>query len=161
MAALRARALSPVWRALSAVSLVFLAWCLWQVIATATYVATLYGSLGRGIAVALGLAVAAVALFTLPVACWGLAYTGRRSATAPPCCTLPATTGLRRAAITVRTPASGSIVCSVITSPPMQTRLASRERLETIRPVRCKSPSCLEYRAGGGFEPTVRTPLGI
>ena len=67
MAALRARALSPVWRALSAVSLVFLAWCLWQVIATATYVATLYGSLGRGIAVALGLAVAAVALFTLPV----------------------------------------------------------------------------------------------
>jgi len=75
LAALRARALSPVWRALSAVSLVFLAWCLWQVIATATYVAALYGSLGRGIAAALGLAVAAVALFTLPVACWGLAYT--------------------------------------------------------------------------------------
>ncbi len=75
LAARRARALSPAWRVLSVVSLVFLAWCLWQVIATATYVATLYGSLGRGIAAALGVAVAAVALFTFPVACWGLACT--------------------------------------------------------------------------------------
>lgn len=79
MAALRAGALAPVWRTLSAVSLVFLAWCLWQVIATATYVATLYGTLGRGIAAALGIALAVVVLFTLPVACWGLACTKWRA----------------------------------------------------------------------------------
>jgi len=75
LAALRARLLSPAWRLLSLASLLFLAWCLWQVGASASYVATLYGSLGRGVAAALGLALAPVVLFTLPVACWGIART--------------------------------------------------------------------------------------
>jgi len=78
LAATRAPLLAPVWRALATASLACLAGCAWQVIASAAYLAELYGGLGRGVAAALALALSPVALVTLPFGLWGVAAAGGR-----------------------------------------------------------------------------------
>ena len=66
------------WRLQSAVSLGFVAWITWNTWNSATYIAALYGGLGSGVAVALGLAWLLVALLFTPMAIWGLVTTGIR-----------------------------------------------------------------------------------
>ena len=75
-ALIRAEWLRPIWRALAVASLLFLAWCVWQVAVSAVFVASLYEGLGRGVATAIAASLTGVVLFTFPIACWGLARTG-------------------------------------------------------------------------------------
>ncbi|MBW2668060.1 MAG: hypothetical protein JRE13_17355, partial [Deltaproteobacteria bacterium] len=69
--------LRPIWRALAIASLLFLAWCVWQVAVSAVFLASLYEGLGHGVAAAITASLTGVVLFTFPIACWGLARTGR------------------------------------------------------------------------------------
>ncbi|MBW2402107.1 MAG: hypothetical protein JRG80_23130, partial [Deltaproteobacteria bacterium] len=64
-------------RALAIASLLFLAWCVWQVAVSAVFLASLYEGLGHGVAAAITASLTGVVLFTFPIACWGLARTGR------------------------------------------------------------------------------------
>lgn len=64
------------WRVQSVVALTWLGWLTWNLVTSATYIAELYGGLGRGVAVALALVWAIAAFFTLPLSLWGLASTG-------------------------------------------------------------------------------------
>ncbi|MEM6291525.1 MAG: hypothetical protein AAGA54_09680 [Myxococcota bacterium] len=70
--ALRAKA----WRLQALVALVYLAYASWNLVRTASYVAELYGGLGRGVAVSLGLVWMIVFAFTVPLSAWGLVVTG-------------------------------------------------------------------------------------
>lgn len=69
---LRAKA----WRVQSIGALVYLAYITWNLVRTSTYVAELYGGLGKGVAVALGLVWLIVAGLTVPLAAWCFAATG-------------------------------------------------------------------------------------
>jgi hypothetical protein len=69
---LRARA----WRIQSLVALCFLAYVTWNLVSASTYIAALYGGLGKGVAAGLAAAWAVVALLVLPLSAWGLAVTG-------------------------------------------------------------------------------------
>jgi hypothetical protein len=69
---LRARA----WRVQSLVAFVYLGWLTWNLVTSATTIAALYGGLGRGVAVALGLVWCIAAFVTIPLGAWGLAVTG-------------------------------------------------------------------------------------
>lgn len=64
------------WRVQSLVALAFLGYVTWNTISASTYIAALYGGLGKGVAVALLAAWAVVAFVVLPLAAWGLAATG-------------------------------------------------------------------------------------
>lgn len=68
----RARA----WRVQSLVALCFLAYVTWNTISASTYIAALYGGLGKGVAAGLTAAWAVVAFLVLPLSVWGLAVTG-------------------------------------------------------------------------------------
>lgn len=85
VAALGSPARGPLWRLQSAVALAYFAYVTWGVLWSATYVAALYGTLGRGIAAALAVCWAVVVLLTVPLSAWGIAATGgfrsRRRAT--------------------------------------------------------------------------------
>lgn len=70
--AARARA----WRVQSLVSLTYLGYLTWNLVTSASTIAALYGGLGRGVAVALGLVWCIAAFVTIPLAAWGLALTG-------------------------------------------------------------------------------------
>ncbi len=70
--ALRAKA----WRFQALVAFVYLAYATWNLVRTASYVAELYGGLGRGVAVSLGLVWMIVFAFTVPLSAWGLVVTG-------------------------------------------------------------------------------------
>ncbi|MCA9657668.1 MAG: hypothetical protein KC486_04950 [Myxococcales bacterium] len=65
-----------VWRLTAVLSLAFLAYNTWMVFDAATYIAVLYGGLGRGVAAGLGAAWAVLVLFTLPTSVWGIVATG-------------------------------------------------------------------------------------
>ncbi|WP_106395806.1 hypothetical protein [Enhygromyxa salina] len=78
-AALRLRLLTPVWRVSSVFALIVLGWLAWELTSAASYLAGLYGSLGEGLGAALLAVIGLVALLTLPLSCWGLAATWRRS----------------------------------------------------------------------------------
>lgn len=83
--ALPARARVPL-RVLALASFGYLAWLAWQLVEPAWYVARIYGSLGEGVAGALGVGIALCALFTLPIGLWSFAFSrsadlGRTTAT--------------------------------------------------------------------------------
>lgn len=64
-----------VWRATAWLSITWLLVLTWSVATSALYVARLYGALGAGVAVALGIGWCIPLLFTIPLASWGLAAT--------------------------------------------------------------------------------------
>lgn len=64
------------WRFQAAVALAYLAYLTFNLLASAIYIARLYGGLGRGVAVSLGLVWVVVVAFTVPLSAWGLAATG-------------------------------------------------------------------------------------
>lgn len=66
----------PAWRIQALVSLVFLGYITWNIFTAGTYIAALYGGLGKGVAAGLAAAWAVVALLVLPLSVWGLAVTG-------------------------------------------------------------------------------------
>ncbi|MDX2053569.1 MAG: hypothetical protein SFV15_14310 [Polyangiaceae bacterium] len=68
------------WRALAYASLGALAGATWAIFTSAWYLATLYRSLGPGVAAALVAVWGLLVLLTLPLACWGLAVTRRGAA---------------------------------------------------------------------------------
>ena len=69
---LRARA----WRIESFAALAYLGAMTWAFGSSAAYVARLYSGLGAGVAAALGALWCVLCLFTLPLACYGIAATG-------------------------------------------------------------------------------------
>src|SRR5687768_1295465 len=64
------------WRIQSLVAFVYLGWLTWNLVTSASTIAALYGGLGRGVAVALGLVWCLAAFVTIPLGAWGLAVTG-------------------------------------------------------------------------------------
>lgn len=64
------------WRMQSLVALCFLAYVTWNIVSASTYIAALYGGLGKGVAAGLAAAWAVVAFLVLPLSVWGLAVTG-------------------------------------------------------------------------------------
>lgn len=78
-AALRAPWLAPVWRGTSVLALAVLGWLAWELSSSASYLAGLYGSLGEGVGAGLLALVGLASLLTLPLSCWGLAATWKRS----------------------------------------------------------------------------------
>jgi hypothetical protein len=72
----RRRELATAWRVLSIGSLVFLAGLTWVVIAAGVYLSALYRSIGGAVTFGMLAFWAIAALFTVPIACWGLASTG-------------------------------------------------------------------------------------
>ncbi|HGG56167.1 MAG TPA: hypothetical protein ENK31_00015, partial [Nannocystis exedens] len=67
---------APVWRISAIASLAFLGYHTWLLFDAATYIAVLYGGLGRGVAAGLAAVWAVLVLFTLPLSAWGIAATG-------------------------------------------------------------------------------------
>jgi hypothetical protein len=78
-AAVRSRALTPIWRVSSVLGLCLLGWLAWELSSSAAYLRGLYGELGEGLGAGLLVLIGVVALPTLPLSCWGLAATWRRS----------------------------------------------------------------------------------
>lgn len=78
-AALRSSLLTPIWRVSSVLGLCMLGWLAWELSSSAAYLAGLYGDLGEGIGAGLLAVIGLAALPTLPLSCWGLAATWRRS----------------------------------------------------------------------------------
>lgn len=68
--------LATAWRAASFASLAFLGWVTYAALSSGLYVARLYAGVGVPLAAAAAAAWCVVALFTLPIACWGLSRTG-------------------------------------------------------------------------------------
>jgi hypothetical protein len=64
------------WRLQAVVALTYLAYLTWNLLTSAVYIAELYGGLGKGVAVSLGLVWTIVAFFTVPLSAWGIAVTG-------------------------------------------------------------------------------------
>ncbi|HWB78053.1 MAG TPA: hypothetical protein VG755_23975 [Nannocystaceae bacterium] len=67
---------APAWRLQAIVALTFLGWLTWNLVTNASYIAVLYGGLGRGVAFALMLAWCVAAFAFLPLSVWGIAMTG-------------------------------------------------------------------------------------
>ena len=65
------------WWAVSWAAIAWFAYVLWAVISSAVWIAAIYGGVGQGVAAALGLVVAPAALFSVPMAVWGLTATRR------------------------------------------------------------------------------------
>ncbi len=94
----------PAWRVQALVSLAFLGYVTWNLFSASTYIASLYGGLGKGVAAGLAAAWAVVALLVLPLSVWGLAVTGglrwdRRAQGASAAALVLASLGLWRAAM--------------------------------------------------------------
>lgn len=70
--------LAPIWRVASVFALIVLGYLSWELVSAAIYLGALYGDLGQGIGVALIGVIGLLALFSLPLAAWGLAATWRR-----------------------------------------------------------------------------------
>ncbi|MCX4241821.1 prenyltransferase/squalene oxidase repeat-containing protein [Paraliomyxa miuraensis] len=64
------------WRVQSLTALAYLGYITWHIFSASTYIAALYGGLGKGVAAGLAAAWAVVAFLLLPLAVWGLAVTG-------------------------------------------------------------------------------------
>ncbi len=91
------------WRVSSFASLIYLAYYSYVAASSATYLAALYGGLGRGVAAATAAVWAVLVLLTLPHSVWGLAVSGglgprRRATTVAGVLALLATAGLWRTA---------------------------------------------------------------
>ena len=71
------------WRLQAIVALTYLAYLTWNLLTSAVYIAELYGGLGKGVAVSLGLVWTIVVFFTVPLSAWGLAVTGGVRPTRP------------------------------------------------------------------------------
>jgi len=69
--------LPTIWRVASVFALLVLGYLSWELVSAATYLGALYGELGEGIGVALLGVIGLLALFTLPLAAWGLGATWR------------------------------------------------------------------------------------
>ena len=76
LAALGRKELALAWRVLSIGCLLFLAGVTWVVIGAGVYLSTLYRSIGGAVTAGMVAFWAIAALFTVPIACWGLAATG-------------------------------------------------------------------------------------
>ena len=103
LALLGHRARARAFRVQSVASLAFLALCTWSVARAVTYLATLYGGLGKGIGAGLVACWAILVLLTVPLSVWGIAVTGgigrpRRAAAAGAVTGLFALAGLAREA---------------------------------------------------------------
>jgi hypothetical protein len=72
----RRRELALAWRVLSIACLLFLTFVSWVVISAGVYLSTLYRSIGGAVTAGMVAFWAVAALFTVPIACWGLAATG-------------------------------------------------------------------------------------
>ncbi|MCA9706836.1 MAG: hypothetical protein KDK70_13370 [Myxococcales bacterium] len=64
------------WRIQALVALTYFAYVAWNTATASTYIASLYGGLGKGVAVGLLAGLAVVALLVVPLSAWGLAATG-------------------------------------------------------------------------------------
>jgi hypothetical protein len=69
------------WRVQAIVALTYLAYLTWNLLVSAVYIAELYGGLGKGVAISLGLVWTIVVFFTVPLSAWGIAVTGGRRST--------------------------------------------------------------------------------
>ncbi len=76
LAWLGSRARRGAWRVQSWVALTYLGYLTWNLVLASSTIASLYGGLGRGVAVALGLVWCIAAFATVPLSAWGLASTG-------------------------------------------------------------------------------------
>ncbi len=72
----RPRAFLRMWRAQALVSLTFVVYLTWHLVRSATAIATLYGGLGQGIALTLGLIWLIVVAVFVPTSAWALAVSG-------------------------------------------------------------------------------------
>jgi hypothetical protein len=70
------RARARAWRVQAFVSLTYLGYLTYNLATASSYIAELYGGLGRGVAAALGLVWVIVFALTVPLSAWGLAVTG-------------------------------------------------------------------------------------
>ncbi len=70
------RARARAWRLQSMVALGYLAYLTWNLVVASSYIAALYGGLGKGVAVGLLLVWCIAAFVTVPLSAWGLAVTG-------------------------------------------------------------------------------------
>jgi hypothetical protein len=64
------------WRVQAVVSLTYLGYLTYNLATASSYIAELYGGLGRGVAAALGLVWVIALALTVPLSAWGLAVTG-------------------------------------------------------------------------------------
>jgi len=114
------------WRLTAIASLAFLAYHSWLVFDAATYIAVLYGGLGRGVAAGLAAVWAVLVLLTLPLSVWGIVATG----------------GIRRPR---KTAAGGAIVALIVSMSLWRTASAAEGRpLPTI----AESPEALLSELG-------------
>jgi len=67
---------AKMWRVQGMGAMLYLAYVTWNLVRTSSYVAELYGGLGKGVAVSLGLVWLIVAGLTVPLTAWGFAVTG-------------------------------------------------------------------------------------
>lgn len=74
-AAARTRFTAWIWRGTSIFALGLLLWLGWQLTSSASYLAGLYGDLGKGLGAAVLAVLGLAALLTLPLSIWGLAAT--------------------------------------------------------------------------------------
>ncbi len=151
--ALRARA----WRVQALVAFVYLAYITWNLVRTASYVAELYGGLGRGVAVSLGLVWVIVFAFTVPLSVWGLVCTGgvratRSGAIAGILLVLGGAAGVlhtrEAAAATALIPNHVADELESVVAlhvPPMPAAPPEAPSLSTVRPAVCPKPPSSEY----------------
>lgn len=76
LAAVGHRAMLRAWRMQAAVALGYLIYLTWNLVSSTTYIVALYGGLGRGVAVALGLVWLIVIALTVPLSIWGIVASG-------------------------------------------------------------------------------------
>ncbi len=67
---------APAWRVQGIAAMVYLVYVTWNLVRTSVYVAELYGGLGKGVAVSLGLVWLIVFTLTVPLSAWGFVVTG-------------------------------------------------------------------------------------
>lgn len=75
------RLAAAAWRVQAAVALGYLGYLTWNLVASTSYIVALYGGLGRGVAVALGLVWLIAVALTVPLSVWGIVATGGLRAT--------------------------------------------------------------------------------
>jgi len=66
----------PAWRWLAAITLGYLGYLTWNFVISVSYITALYGRLGQGVAVALGLVWLIVVALVVPYAAWAISATG-------------------------------------------------------------------------------------
>jgi len=134
------------WRVQAVAALIYAGYLTWNLLMSASYVAALYGGLGRGVAVALGLVWLIVLAIMVPLSVWGIAATGgvdwnRRSQAATFLVLALVGTGVvrsRNAAAAVPTPGS-----AIATEQVERTLSAAIAGAGSRRPVSAEGPSLM------------------